>query len=196
MIMKKAQFEELRLDVAGKAKYGIDFIVSAGLVWLGMAYIWQLALGAYDKSVLSFIWGGSMLPLALLMSKVFKTNWKIKNNPLQPLGLWLNFAQIIYFPFLIFFLLRDPNSFIMAYAIITGAHLFPYCWYYNEPGYAVAAVIISFGTLFLSLSERYFEVHYIPLFTAIVFLLLFVRLLLVSWRRSQRSAVIPFDNKL
>jgi uncharacterized membrane protein YjgN (DUF898 family) len=40
----------------------------------------------------------------------------------------------------------------MTYAIITGAHFFPYSWYYNEKGYAVMAGLISMGALFIALN--------------------------------------------
>jgi hypothetical protein len=85
---------------------------------------------------------------------------------LQPLGLWLNFAQLIYFPFLIFILIKYPDYFIMAYAIITGAHLFPYSWFYNESGYAVAAIIISVGSMLIALNVQPVDIFYVPVFTA------------------------------
>lgn len=33
----------------------------------------------------------------------------------------------------------------MAFAIITGAHFFPYAWFYNTRSYAILAGIISLG---------------------------------------------------
>ncbi|SEK79745.1 hypothetical protein SAMN05421740_102724 [Parapedobacter koreensis] len=71
---------------------------------------------------------------------------------MQPLGLWLNFAQLFYFPFLIFVLIKQPDYFLMTYVIITGAHFFPYAWFYNEKGFAVMAGVISMGGLLLGLS--------------------------------------------
>ena len=66
-------------------------------------------------------------------------------------GLWLNFAQLFYFPFLVFILLAYPEYFIMTYAIITGAHFFPYAWYYKSAPYAIMAGIISVGAMVLGL---------------------------------------------
>lgn len=149
--MKQIDFEKLHLEISVKAKNGIDFIISASLIWFVISFVWTLKLSSYDKSVLTFIVGGLMLPLAFLMSKLLKTQWKISENPLQPLGLWLNFAQIFYFPFLIFIMIRFPDYFLMTYAIITGAHLFPYAWYYKVGSYAFCAGIISIGALFFGL---------------------------------------------
>ncbi len=164
--MKQKNLSELKLEIQLEAKNGVDFIIAASIVWFGIYVIWTLDFPAYEKSIFTFIVGAILLPLAFGLSKVFKTNWKIKDNPLQPLGLWLNFAQLIYFPFLIFILIKYPDYFIMAYAIITGAHLFPYAWFYDEIGYAITAIIISIAALIISLSAELEKVYYIPAFTA------------------------------
>lgn len=170
--MEQRSFTDLKLEIQVQAKNGIDFILAAAILWLGISYIWTLEYTAYDKSILTFIVGAILLPLAFGFSKILKTNWKIKNNPLDPLGLWLNFAQIVYFPFLVFILLMYPDYFIMAYAIITGAHLFPYAWYYDEIGYAVWAVLISVGTLLITLNVDVERIWTVPLFTSIMLFLL------------------------
>ena len=123
--------DKLRDDLSLKARNGIDFTLSATLIWLLVAFIWSLSIDSYNKSVLVFMVSSLLLPTALGLSKILKTQWKIEGNPLQPLGLWLNFAQLFYFPFLIFVLIKMPDYFVMTYAIITGAHLFPYAWFYR-----------------------------------------------------------------
>lgn len=149
--MTKQQLDDLRLELAVKAKNGMDFILSAAIVWLAIAYIWSLSFTSYDKSVLTFMVGALMLPLAFGLSKVLKTQWTIKENPLDPLGLWLNFAQLFYFPFLVFFLIKQPDYFVMAYVIITAAHFFPYAWFYNEITYAIMAGLLSVGAFLIAL---------------------------------------------
>jgi len=170
--------KELKAEIGLKAKNGVDFILAATVCWFGIFFIWRYTLNSsYEKSIFTFILGGGLLPLAYAFSKVLKTTWKIKDNPLQPLGLWLNFAQLIYFPFLIFIFVKYPDYFIMAYAIFTGAHLFPYAWFYEEKGYAVAAVIISVGAMVIALLVNPVDVFYVPLFTALMLLLLGIRIL-------------------
>ncbi len=95
-ITDKESFDKLRLELSIKAKNGLDFILAASVIWLVISFIWTLSYSSYDKSVLTFVIGGLMLPLAILLSKVLKTTWVIQSNPLQPLGLWLNFAQLFY----------------------------------------------------------------------------------------------------
>ena len=95
--------DKLRDDLSLKARNGIDFTLSATLIWLLVAFIWSLSIDSYNKSVLVFMVSSLLLPTALGLSKILKTQWKIEGNPLQPLGLWLNFAQLFYFPFLIYY---------------------------------------------------------------------------------------------
>jgi len=172
-IERVSDFENMRLEIKQKAKNGIDFIFAASITWFGIFFIWRFLPGSsYDKSVLTFMFGAILLPLALGFSKVFKTNWRIKNNPLQPLGLWLNFAQLIYFPILIFILIKYPDYFIMIYAIITGAHLFPYAWYYDEIAYAIIAVLISAGALLIALFVGVSKIFIIPILTSTSLLIL------------------------
>ncbi|MCX2718103.1 DUF7010 family protein [Lentiprolixibacter aurantiacus] len=170
--MVEQAFQKLKQEIQLQAKNGIEFILAAGILWLFISYLWTLEYSAYNKSIFTFIVGAFLLPLAFGLSKALKTNWKIKDNPLQPLGLWLNFAQLIYFPFLIFILIKYPDYFIMTYAIITGAHLFPYTWFYDEMGYAAAAILISVGSMLIALNSGPESMWHVPLFTAILLFLL------------------------
>lgn len=170
--MEHNEFKALKTKLRHNAKCGIDFITAATVVWLLIYGIWTLESPAFTKSIFTFMIGAILLPLAFIFSKLFKTQWKIEGNPLQPLGLWLNFAQLIYFPFLFFLLYSNPDYFIMGYAIITGAHLFPYTWLYDEIGYAIAAVLISVGSYVLSFSL----LDLIPLYTALVLFFLAIRI--------------------
>jgi hypothetical protein len=108
-----------------------------------------------------------MMPLAYLFSKLFKTTWTDKENPLQPLGLWMNFSQLFYFPFLVFSLLRFPDYFVMVYAIITGGHFFLFGWFYKTNLYAVFAGFISVGAMTLGLKLPMTEIYIIPIFMSL-----------------------------
>lgn len=172
--MNHQELQKWKLELALKAKRGVDFIVAASIVWFFIGYIWSMDMTAYNKSVWTFIVGSLLLPLAFGFSKILRTDWKVKNNPLQSLGLWLNFAQLFYFPFLVFILLTLPDYFIMTYAIITGAHLFPYAWLYDDNIYAITSGTISLGSLIIGLNVSSDMMCYIPLFTASILLLMFI----------------------
>ena len=183
--MKESNLDQLRNEVSIKAKNGIDFIAAATVLWGIISLIWFLDVSSYTKSIGTFMVSGVMLPFAFALSKVFKTQWKIKDNALQPLGLWLNLAQLFYFPFLIFVLLKMPDYFIMTYAIITGAHFFPYGWFYKEMAYVIVGGIISIGSLIIGLSVAPKMMHIIPLFT--MGALFVLGILLQSSNRAKQS---------
>lgn len=170
--MKNDQLDHLRNQLSVESKNGIDFTIAATIIWAEIAFIWTLKAEAYNRAVLVFIAGSPLLPLAFFLSKILKTKWKIENNPLQPLGLWLNFAQLFYFPFLIFILIRQPDYFVMTYAIITGAHFFPYSWYYNKTWYSIFAGVISLGSLLLALNLPPANLFYVGIWVSFSLLIL------------------------
>ena len=177
------KLDKLRNELSVKSKNGINFTLAASIVWLLIAYVWTLNFEPYNKSVFVFIVGALLLPLAFLFSKLFKTNWKIEGNPLQPLGLWLNFAQLFYFPFLVLTMIKMPDYFILVYAIITGAHFFPYAWFYKTNWYAVFAGIIAVGVLLLGLFLPNDKMFLVAIFTSI---LLFILTIGLYWDNTKK----------
>ncbi|HEX8397949.1 MAG TPA: hypothetical protein VF644_11020 [Pyrinomonadaceae bacterium] len=185
-MIDEESFDKLRLEISVKAKNGLDFILSAAVTWLVISFIWTLPYSSYNKSVLTLISSSILLPLALLLSKVLKTSWTIQSNPLQPLGLWLNFAQLFYFPILIFLLLKMPDYFVMGLAIITGAHFLPYAWFYKTNSYAIIAGIISLGAVLISLNITTEKMYIVPLFTSFSLMILAI-LLYFSYKKAKRQ---------
>ena len=186
-MVTKENFDSLRNELSVKAKNGIDFILAASIIWMSIAFLWTLNVSSYNKSILTFIVGGFMLPLAFLFSKILKTNWKNKDNPLEPLGLWLNFAQLFYFPFLVFILLKMPDYFIMVYAIITGGHFFPYSWYYKTPWFAIFAGLIVAGALYLGLILPVEKMYLLPLSMSLSLMVLTVLLWIDAKKKANKQ---------
>ena len=173
--MEQHKFNKLKREYQIANKNGIDFIISGSIIWFGLAIVWYLKLQAFQKCIYSFIIGAALTPLALGISKLLKTNWKVKENPLQPLGSWLHFAQMIYFPILLFLLWRSPQYFIMAYAVMIGANLFPYAWFYDEIAYCVCSILISVGAVTIAFIIPSDKFYYIPLYTFLVFIVFAIR---------------------
>ena len=187
--MDSVNLDKLRTELSIKAKNGLDFTCSASIVWLAISYIWTLDYTSHSKSILTFYVGVVMLPLAFLLSKVFKTTWTIKNNPLQPLGLWLNFAQLFYFPILFFVLSKMPDYFVMVYVIITAGHFFPYSWFYKNSLFAIVAGIVTISALFLGLKLPVEQVYIIPIFMSFSLIILTI-LLHFDYKRKEIKTVI------
>lgn len=185
--MNKQELITLKRELAINSKSGIDFIISAAIVWSAIAYIWTLPKDPFNKSIFTFYVGITMLPLAFLLSKILKTKWTTKTNPLQPLGMWFNFAQLFYFPILFFILKDNPDYFVMTYVIITGAHFFPYAWFYDEIGYAIFAGIISVGALIVAINISIENMYYVPIFMVMCLVLLTVWLIISNHRKRQQN---------
>jgi hypothetical protein len=185
MLLEK-QFAKLQLELSVKAKNGLDFIVAASIVWAAIAFVWTLPNSPALNGFITFFVGAAVLPLAWLFSKLLGTTWALAHNPLQPLGLWLNFAQLFYFPLLLFMYSKHPTQFIMAYGIITGAHFFPYAWFYKAKPYAVMAGVIAVGCLLLGLRTSEANLYLIPLFVVCALVLL-GGLLYVSYRQNKQA---------
>ncbi|MCC3155548.1 DUF7010 family protein [Hymenobacter sp. BT770] len=178
--------DQLRLELSVKAKNGLDFILAGVLVWAAIAGVWLLPNPPSRNGFITFFAGSLTLPLARLLAKPLRTTWTLPHNPLQPLGLWLNVAQLFYFPLLVFVYMRFPQHFIMTYGIITGAHFFPYAWFFRAPAYAVMAGVISAGCLGLGLRLSPGHLYLIPAFVAACLAVLAV-LLGRSYRQNQRA---------
>jgi hypothetical protein len=184
-IMTKENMNSLRLELSIKCKNGIDFLLAAAIIWLGIGFIWTLDETALQKSFFTFYIGMLMFPLAYLFSRLLNTAWNLKNNPLNALGLQLNLAQLFYFPLLFFVLSKSPEFFVMAYAIITGAHFYLYSWYYKTNWFAIAAGVIAFGSgLLAALLPD--QIAIIPFFMS-VSLFVLSGLLSIDYQKKRRS---------
>lgn len=135
--------DELKNELSLRCKNGLPFLLSATIIWSLILVIFLLPYEIKSKNILSFYSTGIMFPLSILISKVIKAEWKTNDNPLGTLGLYLNLAQLIYFPILFLTFSKNPNQMIIFFAIITGAHLFPYGWFYNTKVFTIMAPVIS-----------------------------------------------------
>jgi hypothetical protein len=185
-MLLQEEFTALRLELSVKAKNGLDFLAAASIVWVAIAFVWSRPASPASNAFITFFVGAATLPLAWLFSKALRTSWSLPHNPLQPLGLWLNFAQLFYFPFLVFIYSKHPTYFIMTYGIITGAHFFPYAWFYCARAYAIMAGVIPVGCLFLGLRLSAAQLYLIPVFIVCALLLL-SGLLLVSYFQNRKA---------
>jgi hypothetical protein len=64
----------------------------------------------------------------------------------------------------------------MTYAIITGAHLFPYSWLYKTNFYAIIAAVMSLGAFILAVNVNIDKMYLIPLLMSLSFLILTILL--------------------
>lgn len=182
-IMLNTELDSLRTDLSIRAKNGVNFIIAASIIWFVVVLIWLMPYTAYTLSIFTFIAGSFMLPFAYVLGKWLNVEWEMKDNPLHKLGLWLNFAQLAYFPFLVFILLRSPEYFLMTYVIITGAHFLPFAWFYKEKAYAVMAFGIPWGAYFIAANRDAGQMYLVAGFMAVSLLIMSGWVLVTSMNR-------------
>lgn len=134
---------ELREELSCKCKNGINFILSGGCIWLVLFVLWRSPMEVMAKTTWTFILGGLMFPLSILFARIIRAEWTLKDNPIASLGLYVTCAQILYFPLVFWAFYNSPYDMPMFLAIVTGAHFFPFAWFYMSKAYAIMAGVTS-----------------------------------------------------
>jgi len=80
---------ELRNELAIRCKNGLPFLLAATIVW-SMVLVIFLPYEIVSKNILTLFSTGITFPLVILISKVIKADWKVNDNPLGMLGLYIN----------------------------------------------------------------------------------------------------------
>ena len=169
------ELNRVRNELSIRGKNGIGFLSSAVVIWSIITIVFLQSLEIYQKNIYMLVSTGLMFPLSVGISTLIKADWKLENNPFGNLGLYLNLAQIIYFPILFWGIIKSPDDAIIFFAIITGAHFFPYGWFYNTKAYYVMAPVISVIIMFVGLYLNKENLWLIP------FLITFFLIFLIYW---------------
>src|SRR5690625_1734854 len=152
----------MRNALSIRGKNGLPFLMAATIIWLIITVIYfQSALDIETKNIFLFVSSGLMVPLAVGFATIIRAEWKF-DHPLGNLGLLLNLAQFIYFPIIFWAFIKSPSEMVVFFAIITGAHLLPYGWFYNARAYYFVAHVTALLNFLLSLQTS-ISLWFIPL---------------------------------
>lgn len=176
------ELKESRRELSTSGKNGIGFLLSGLIIWIIITVIFLTHFTLQQKNIYMLFVTGLMFPLSIFISTQIKADWKFEHHPLGKLGLYLNFAQFMYFPILAWAFQHSPEQVIAFFAVITGAHFFPYGWLYDTKAYLIFAPIISVSIIIISWNIGPHQLWLIPLFMSIVLSLL-VYFLLVDYRK-------------
>lgn len=143
---------ELRTDCIIKQKRGLHFILTSVVIWTAVLIIHLLPLSITAKNMFTFFCSAPLMPLALLMSKIIKADFQNKGNPLTKLGIIFSVGQIPYLLIAMWAFSEVPDSFLMIYAMIFGAHLLPFGWLYNSKAYYILSAVIPIAALIIGLN--------------------------------------------
>ncbi|WP_245780792.1 DUF7010 family protein [Gracilibacillus orientalis] len=154
---------ELKRDASVKGKNGIAFIMAATIIWLAITVVYSQTIPLQTKNIILLFLTAFLFPLALAVSAMVKADWKLADNPLGMLGLFLNLAQFMYFPIIFWAFIQSPKEMIIFFAVVTGAHFFPYGWFYEAKPYYIFAPIISVSIMLAGWRMEESQLWIIPL---------------------------------
>ena len=161
--------ELLKKDCSIKQKKGIHFIIASIFIWFIILIVQLTNLPIITKNLLTFCCTAPLIPLSFLISKVLKIKFSDKSNPLNTLGIIFSVNQIIYLLIPMWFFNAIPNKMLMVFAMIFGAHLFPFSWLYDSKSYLVLSIIIPILSLIVGLNFENYILALIILVIEIIF---------------------------
>lgn len=164
--------DRLRHELSIRAKNGISFLLSGTLLWIVFGILYLQSFDLQTKNIMMLLMTGLLFPLAVGISIWMKVDWKQEGHPLQKLGMVLNVAQFIYFPIVFWAFLEDPENMIIFFAVITGAHFFPYGWFYQATGYYVMAPVISVSMIIIGWIVEPSQLWIIPMLMSLLLIIL------------------------
>ncbi|MFB7158188.1 MULTISPECIES: DUF7010 family protein [unclassified Lysinibacillus] len=175
---------EIRLDCAIKQKRGLHFIVASIVIW-GLVFVIHITnLPILTKNLLTFCCTAPLLPLAFILSKLMKIDFKNVKNPLTNLGMLFSFNQIIYLLIAMWIYPTIPEKLVMVIAMIFGAHLLPFSWLYLSKVYMFFSIIIPFLALVVGLS-------FSPAILALVMIIIEIAFCMSLWIENKN--LVPIE---
>lgn len=175
--------EELRNDIILKQKKGLPFICASVVVWFLILIVVLLDLPQQQENMLVFCCSCPMLPIAWLLGKLLKVEIFEKSNPLGNVGFLFTCNQFLYLLIVMWVFSAVPDKMVMVYAMVFGAHLFPYSWLYKSITYRIFSIIIPIISLVVGCV---FSALYVAV-TLLVAEVLFVLLLFVELRKLENK---------
>jgi hypothetical protein len=144
--------DKLRIDIAKRGKRGLHFIIASMLIWCAVLIISLLPTkDIMTKNLLTFCFTAPLVPIAYIISKIIKSEFSIKENPLNKLGVLFSCNQYLYILIAMWVYPTVPDKMVMVLAIIFGAHLLPFGWLYQSKAYSVMSVLISLTMIIIGI---------------------------------------------
>ena len=118
--------EELKDSIVIEQKKGLPYIITSVVIWSLIIIVSLLDIPVMTRNLLVFCCATPLLPLSYLIGKLLKVDIFSKDNPLSKLGLLFTLNQLLYLLIVMWVYRAVPEKKVMVYAMVFGAHLFPY----------------------------------------------------------------------
>ncbi len=148
----KISYEELKKDAQRMQKKGLPFMMASVIIWSMIFGIQFLNIAMVKRNLLTFTCSVLLMPLAYAFSKLVKADiLKKSNNPVNKLGFLFTMNQMLYILIVMWAYSRNPESMLMLYAMVFGAHLLPFGMIYDSRAYYVTSVTETIGAMIINL---------------------------------------------
>ena len=145
------ELNELIKDCSKRQKKGLHFILASIIIW-GLIMIVHLTGLTIDlKNLITFCCSAVLFPLAWMFSKWLKIDFEGKGNPLTKAGILFSVNQLLYILIVMWAFSVVPESMVMIYAMVFGAHLMPFSWLYQSKSYLMLSIFIPIFALIIGL---------------------------------------------
>ena len=145
------ELKELIKDCSKRQKKGLHFILASIIIW-GLIMIVHLTdLSIELKNLITFCCSAVLFPLAWMFSKWLKIDFEGKGNLLTKAGILFSVNQLLYILIVMWAFSVVPESMVMIYAMVFGAHLMPFSWLYQSKSYLVLSIFIPIFALIIGL---------------------------------------------
>ncbi|WP_423200097.1 DUF7010 family protein [Clostridium cellulovorans] len=145
----------------------MHIIITSVFIWCLVLLVWLLPIKNIEsKNMLTFFVLTPLLPFSYVVSKIVKSEFSSKDNPLNKLGLLFSMNQMLYILIHMWVYPTVPDKMLMVMAIIFGAHLMPFGWLYKSRAYSIMSVVsitaliivVKFNSIVLSIVMIVFEI--------------------------------------
>lgn len=145
------ELNELIKDCSKRQKKGLHFILASIFIWglIMMAHLTDLSIEL--KNLITFCCSAVLFPLAWMFSKWLKIDFEGKGNPLTKAGILFSVNQLLYILIVMWAFSVMPESMVMIYAMVFGAHLMPFSWLYQSKSYLMLSIFIPIFALIIGL---------------------------------------------
>lgn len=170
----------LRIDLARRSKWNIGYMV-AGLVYWSFATVVGIVLPMESAKVYWMIGGFTVFPMAILLSRLFRSDPFTRGNTLGSLIGLTHVSVIGVLTPLLIVLFRDyPAALPLAAAIFFGASFPVFFWAFGDQVFLWHLIVRVAGTTTIWFSMPNHRYSVLPAFVAVVYL---VTAILLPWRR-------------
>jgi hypothetical protein len=140
--------DQLHTDIIHIAKKGYPILLSGSIVFFLFTFMPLL----FPIKIVYLIWIfglGVIFPFGILLSKFFKVNIFVVDNPVATLGGIVAAPQAFFIPVFIIVYMHIPEYLPFTIGLLGGSHFLPYMWIYKSKAYLFVTLATCISSLII-----------------------------------------------